>query len=302
MNKKITVLPALALSLALAACGKPGGNSQAPEAPSPQLNPGAPATPAAPESPAPPANSYPQQAPNSSAEAYPPPDGAAPYQSYPPQDTSSEAYSEPPPITEVADEPPPPLPDYEQPDCPAPGYIWTPGYWGRGDEGYYWVPGTWVQPPQPGLYWTPGYWVAQDDSYGFHPGYWGPQVGYYGGINYGHGYGGRGYEGQPDGYSQYLQFHGDQCHHRQFQLQRRPRRHLGSTEPAGTGHLARATLRADQYAEAASGWGNRQSLAGGLAESRQAADRGHAVAGHFRGAPLCAGRRRAAEFRTRGLR
>jgi hypothetical protein len=29
----------------------------------------------------------------------------------------------------------------------------------------------------------------------FHEGYWGPQVGFYGGINYGFGYGGVGYEG-----------------------------------------------------------------------------------------------------------
>jgi len=42
---------------------------------------------------------------------------------------------------------PPPLPDYEQPPIPAPGYIWTPGYWGWGEEGYYWVPGIgWNRP------------------------------------------------------------------------------------------------------------------------------------------------------------
>jgi len=31
--------------------------------------------------------------------------------------------------------------------------------------------------------------------YVFHPGHWGPHVGYYGGINYGHGYDGDGYKG-----------------------------------------------------------------------------------------------------------
>jgi WXXGXW repeat (2 copies) len=48
-------------------------------------------------------------------------------------------------------EAPPPLPDYEQPPCPEPGYLWTPGYWGYGDEGYFWVPGTWVMPPHSGV-------------------------------------------------------------------------------------------------------------------------------------------------------
>ena len=61
---------------------------------------------------------------------------------------------------------PPVLPVYVQPVCPAPGYIWTPGYWGWGDGGYLW-----------------------------HAGYWGPHVGFYGGVNYGFGYFGRGFEG-----------------------------------------------------------------------------------------------------------
>ncbi|MEO8439016.1 MAG: hypothetical protein ABI540_02230, partial [Spartobacteria bacterium] len=33
---------------------------------------------------------------------------------------------------------PPLIPVYQQPYCPAPGYIWTPGYWGYADFGYYW--------------------------------------------------------------------------------------------------------------------------------------------------------------------
>ena len=90
---------------------------------------------------------------------------------------------------------PPPIPVYEQPILPEDGYIWTPGYWGWGDEGYYWVPGTWVQAPEFGLLWTPGYWGWNDEYFEFHQGYWGTHVGYYGGINYGHGYGGYGYEG-----------------------------------------------------------------------------------------------------------
>jgi hypothetical protein len=91
---------------------------------------------------------------------------------------------------------PPELPDYDQPEIPGPGYIWTPGYWAYGDEGYYWVPGTWAEPPEVGLLWTPGYWdCGSDDAYTFHAGYWGPQVGFYGGVDYGFGYGGFGFEG-----------------------------------------------------------------------------------------------------------
>jgi hypothetical protein len=90
---------------------------------------------------------------------------------------------------------PPPIPVYEQPILPEDGFIWTPGYWGWGEDGYYWVPGTWVQAPERGLLWTPGYWAWHDDYFEFHQGYWGTHVGYYGGINYGHGYGGYGFEG-----------------------------------------------------------------------------------------------------------
>jgi hypothetical protein len=90
---------------------------------------------------------------------------------------------------------PPALPVYVQPQCPVAGYLWTPGYWAYGPSGYYWVPGVWVMPPQVGLLWTPAYWGFAGGFYGFHPGYWGPHVGFYGGINYGFGYGGVGFVG-----------------------------------------------------------------------------------------------------------
>jgi hypothetical protein len=90
---------------------------------------------------------------------------------------------------------PPPLPVYVQPAIPAPGYIWTPGYWAWNGAGYYWVPGAWILPPYIGALWTPGYWGWSGGVYLFHAGYWGRTVGYYGGINYGYGYGGRGYDG-----------------------------------------------------------------------------------------------------------
>jgi hypothetical protein len=90
---------------------------------------------------------------------------------------------------------PPELPVYEQPPIPAPGYIWTPGYWSSGNDGYFWVPGTWVEPPRAGLLWTPGYWGWHDGIYIWNAGYWGPHVGFYGGVNYGFGYGGVGFEG-----------------------------------------------------------------------------------------------------------
>jgi hypothetical protein len=90
---------------------------------------------------------------------------------------------------------PPELPVYEQPISPGDGYIWTPGYWAYADDDYYWVPGTWVMAPEVGYLWTPGYWGDDNGAYFFHEGYWGTQVGFYGGINYGYGYSGQGYEG-----------------------------------------------------------------------------------------------------------
>ena len=90
---------------------------------------------------------------------------------------------------------PPPLPVYVQPVCPQAGYLWTPGYWAWEDEGYYWVPGTWVPAPSVGVLWTPGYWGWDDGYYRWNGGYWGPHVGFYGGVNYGYGYGGEGFFG-----------------------------------------------------------------------------------------------------------
>jgi len=92
---------------------------------------------------------------------------------------------------------PPEIPVYEQPICPGEGYLWTPGYWAWDDDDgdYYWVPGTWVLAPEPGYLWTPGYWGWGGSGFFFHEGYWGPVIGFYGGINYGFGYFGRGYDG-----------------------------------------------------------------------------------------------------------
>ena len=92
---------------------------------------------------------------------------------------------------------PPALPVYEQPVCPGDGYLWTPGYWYWDDDisDYYWVPGTWVQAPEVGYLWTPGWWGWGGEAFAFHEGYWGPQIGFYGGINYGFGYFGVGFAG-----------------------------------------------------------------------------------------------------------
>jgi hypothetical protein len=95
----------------------------------------------------------------------------------------------------TAPQPPPQLPDYNQPPCPGDGYIWTPGYWAWAPTGYYWVPGVWVAPPYVGAVWTPGYWGFSTGRYAFFPGHWGRHIGFYGGINYGFGYTGAGYEG-----------------------------------------------------------------------------------------------------------
>src|SRR5271169_5059095 len=90
---------------------------------------------------------------------------------------------------------PPELVEYEQPLCPQSNFLWTPGYWAYGEEGYFWVPGTWVEPPTIGMLWTPGYWGWSGNAYAWNEGYWSPSVGFYGGVDYGYGYGGSGYEG-----------------------------------------------------------------------------------------------------------
>jgi hypothetical protein len=90
---------------------------------------------------------------------------------------------------------PPVMPVYVQPVIPGEGYLWTPGYWAYGAEGYFWVPGVWMRPPQVGLLWTPGYWGFTGGVYGWNAGYWGPHVGFYGGVNYGFGFGGVGFVG-----------------------------------------------------------------------------------------------------------
>jgi hypothetical protein len=92
---------------------------------------------------------------------------------------------------------PPMLPVYVQPVCPEPNLMWTPGYWAYSNDigDYFWVPGAWVPAPYEGALWTPPYWGWSGGNYGFHDGYWGPTVGYYGGVNYGFGFGGIGFSG-----------------------------------------------------------------------------------------------------------
>ena len=67
--------------------------------------------------------------------------------------------------------------------------------WDADDYDYYWVPGTWVLAPEVGYLWTPAWWGWSGGAYLFHAGWWGPHVGFYGGISYGFGYFGHGYEG-----------------------------------------------------------------------------------------------------------
>jgi hypothetical protein len=92
---------------------------------------------------------------------------------------------------------PPVLPVYEQPICPGDGYIWTPGYWDYDYDAadYFWVPGTWVLAPEVGFLWTPGWWGWGGSGFVFTAGFWGPTIGFYGGINYGFGYFGHGFDG-----------------------------------------------------------------------------------------------------------
>jgi hypothetical protein len=110
----------------------------------------------------------------------------------------SQTYYPPPGGTEEpaveASEPPPPLPEYTQPPCPGENYVWTPGYWDWSNA-YYWVPGAWVLAPWVGALWTPPWWGFVNGVYVYNAGYWGPHIGFYGGIDYGFGYPGRGYYG-----------------------------------------------------------------------------------------------------------
>lgn len=108
------------------------------------------------------------------------------------RDHYGQAYAKP---TAVSSTPPPAIPGYDQPGSPGSGFLWTPGYWAWAKGDYTWVPGAWVRPPRVGLLWTPGYWRWIDGVYGFIPGFWADKVGFYGGVNYGHGYGGQGYAG-----------------------------------------------------------------------------------------------------------
>jgi len=123
----------------------------------------------------------------------PPADDQAVDQGYAAVDNSNDVdYDD---ATAQADQAPPPLPDYDQPPLPGDGYIWTPGYWAWAPAGYFWVPGAWTMPPYEGALWTPSWWGFHGGHYFFFRGYWGHYIGYYGGINYGFGYVGRGYEG-----------------------------------------------------------------------------------------------------------
>jgi hypothetical protein len=90
---------------------------------------------------------------------------------------------------------PPVLPVYVQPPCPQPNLMWMPGSWQYGPDGYFWVPGAWVPAPYEGALWTPGYWGFNSGAYVWNVGYWGRHIGYYGGVNYGFGYGGIGFAG-----------------------------------------------------------------------------------------------------------
>jgi hypothetical protein len=181
-------LTAAALAvLGLSACSRPGPGAQ---------NLAAPVNAAAPQEGLAQGAAENPQAPEQTTQDYAAP-AAGPAQGVP-----GDAYAAPPPEgygapADMADSPPPPIPQYEQPPPPSDGYVWTPGYWvwNVAVARYDWTPGLWARPPRSGLLWTPGYWCYQHGRYGFIPGYWAERVGFYGGVNYGFGYGGHGYDG-----------------------------------------------------------------------------------------------------------
>ena len=91
---------------------------------------------------------------------------------------------------------PPELPVYEQPPIPGPGYLWTPGYWAWGDEWLLLGAGHLGRAAAAGLSLDAGLLGLGRRRLLWHAGYWGPHVGFYGGVNYGFGYGGHGYRGR----------------------------------------------------------------------------------------------------------
>ena len=73
-------------------------------------------------------------------------------------------------------------------------HINIPGYWAWDDDtGYYWVPGTWVLPPEQHCQRAIG--AGTTASTPFSRRLLGTPLSYYGGVSYGYGYGGVGYEG-----------------------------------------------------------------------------------------------------------
>ena len=192
------LLPTALLTLALAGCHGNQNQNQAQNVSSDDpasvnLANASNTTTASENPPAPPPDQGSQSAPSEQA---PPPDQPGDQSGYGDQypGDSSGGYSDT--AYDVASDPPPPIPDYDQPECPGDGYEWTPGYWAySNDGGYYWVPGAWVMAPYVGVLWTPGYWGYNGGHYRWNHGYWGPHIGFYGGVNYGFGYDGNGYEG-----------------------------------------------------------------------------------------------------------
>ena len=88
---------------------------------------------------------------------------------------------------------PPPIPIYEQPYAPAAGNNWT----GLLGLRFRLLLGPWRLDPSAArrIPMDPGILGLRRAARSLNEGYWGPTVGFYGGINYGYGYGGQGYYG-----------------------------------------------------------------------------------------------------------
>ena len=82
--------------------------------------------------------------------------------------------------------------------APGDGYLWTPGYWAWGDDfdDYYSGSRHVDTRARSWVFVDARLWGWEDEGgFFFNEGYWGPVVGFYGGINYGFGYFGTGFEG-----------------------------------------------------------------------------------------------------------
>lgn len=56
--------------------------------------------------------------------------------------------------------------------APGPGYVWTDGYWGWGNNNWRWNDGRWMRPPRGRSQWVAPQWHRDNRGYRFERGRW----------------------------------------------------------------------------------------------------------------------------------